>query len=101
MSWTKQTIRLSVVDDVIEQFKKELKQFKLTLMGKVAGQGMNDLSRDTEEWRVYLIRRLEFGDTIILEQMVQNGDMELDDFIMSYTYNRKDLPKTWKYKVKK
>lgn len=101
MSWTKNTIQLSVVNDLIERLKKDSIPYRVTMLGKVQGNGLNDLSRTTEEYKTYVLRRLDYEDKIILEQIIQSTDMQLDDFVFSHLFNKKEIPKSWKYKVKK
>lgn len=101
MSWTKNTIQLSVVNDLIDRLKKDSIPYKVSLLGKVQGNGLNDLSRITEEYKIYVLRRLDYEDKIVLEQIIQTNDMQLDDFVLSHLFYKREIPKSWKYKVRR
>lgn len=100
MSWKKQTVNLSRIDRIVQILKNEGNKYTLSILGKVEGQGLNDILQN-EEWRVYIIRRLDYEDKVILERIIQNNDMELDDFILSYRFYKKEIPDNWYYKIGK
>lgn len=101
MSWTKRTLRLSAIDDTVERLRAEHKPYKVTLLGRARGYGVNDLSRETEKWRVYNLRKLEYGTTVMMEQIIQSTDMHLDDFIVSHIFYKKEVPENWKFRINK
>lgn len=97
MILSKKTLLLTRVDKILKDLKKIKQPYKLSLLGTVKGIGVNDIDSD----HVYLIRRLEYGDIVILERFIRSKDKELDDFIISKTFSKDSVPKTWKFKIKK
>jgi len=93
MSWDKNTLIITEVDSTIETLKSFNTPYKLTILGEIRGRGLND---DGEASYPYLIRRLEYKDTVILEQMISATDCDTDDVLMSYRFDKKDEPKNWK-----
>ena len=99
--WRKQTQILSRVDAVVALLKERRVHHKLTLLNRVEGRGANDLDAIKERYRTYLIRKLEFGEIVILEQLIRTRDNELDDYIISKQFFGKYIPKNWHVKIVK
>jgi len=93
MSWNKNTIRRSEIDKTIELLKEFKVKYKLTTLGKVPGYGLNDAYEDISE---YEIRKLEYNDFVILEQMIRDPDCDMDDVISSFKFEKSKAPKNWK-----
>lgn len=93
MSYNKNTIRRSEIDKTIELLKEFKTDFKLTTIGVVTGYGLND---DYAKSDKHEIRKLEYNDFVILEQMVRNKDCDMDDIIISIKFKKDKLPKKWK-----
>lgn len=67
----------------------------MSYLGRVRGQGLNDIKQDV--YKIYFIKRLDFNKQVFLERIIQNNDMELDDFIISKKFGIKQIPGNWKY----
>lgn len=96
MSYEKQTINCSEIDKTIELLKEFGAEYKLTILGEVQGMGCND---DVDIFdglsRKHKIRKLEYKDKVILEQMCRNPDCDENDLIVSKKFNKDKVPK-WK-----
>jgi hypothetical protein len=99
--WRKQTIILSRVDAIVALLKQNRVPHKLTLLSRVEGRGADDLYVEKERYRTYMVRKLEFQENIVLEQLVRTKDIELDDYIISKQFCKEYVPKNWHVKVVK
>lgn len=91
MSWNKNTIDYSNINAIIRVLKDMEEPYKVTVLGKVKGLGLND-----EDDAYYELRRLEYKDKVILEKMIRISDCDMDDSIISVEYSKIDEPKKWK-----
>ena len=94
MSWDKNTIRRSDIDAVVDVLKDMGVDYKLSVITKVQGRGLND-SRWDEDTN-YDLRRLEYGNAVYLEKIEQDADCDINDIISSHKFIRADEPKDWK-----
>ena len=97
MSYNKNTVSLSNVDSVISLLEKDGRDFKVSVLGKVKGRGVND-SYDNID--TYDIRKLEYKTLsgqhfVILEKMVRHPDCDADDCIISEEFLSGDVPAKW------
>lgn len=103
MSWDKNTVNYSTLDSTKEILEELEIKYKLIVLGKVMGRGLNDDSfmgtYDKEEDRYYELRRLEYKNKVILEQISQDADCDTDDIIRSHKFNILEEPKDWKYQI--
>jgi hypothetical protein len=106
MSWDKQTIVLSFVNATIATLKDLNILYTLTELGQVQGNGRNDddLGKDAEGdpipiGRCYPIRKLEYGDVVILEQMQRTHDCDTDDVILAFKFEKGKEPKDWQIEI--
>jgi len=90
MSWDKNTLNFSTLDATIKVLKMFSKKYKLTVLGKVKGLGLNDdyTANDT-----YTLRKLTFENKIVIEQMQRTYDCDSDDIIVSIEFDKKTFPK--------
>lgn len=98
MSWDKKTINLSNFDEVLKILKESGRKYAISLLGKVRGQGINDIILN-DEWRTYVIKKLEYDDIVIFERIYQYNDITLNDYIVSFTFSYKNQPIEWEYHV--
>jgi hypothetical protein len=91
MSWNKNTISASKIDTTIELLKELGFKYNLTELGKVEGNGLNDIDNTN-----YPIRKLEYNQVVILEKMIRSEDCDENDIIRSFKFKKKDVPKKWK-----
>ena len=99
--WRKQTLILSRVDAIVGLLKQHNAPHKLSLLARLQGRGQEDLDVAKERYKTYLIRKLEFGYNVVLEQMIRTKDIELDDYIISKQFYKQHVPKSWHVKVVK
>ena len=92
ISWNKNTINRSEINKTIELLKEFKVDYKLKILGKVRGDGLNDDINGTPE---HEIRRLEYNDFVILEQMIRSQDCDIDDVILSFKFEKSKAPKKW------
>lgn len=91
MSWNKNTINLSTLA-AVKEVLDDLNQFYIfTVEGEVKGLGLND-SGDKK----YQICRLEYGDYVVLEQMLRSDDCDSNNMLVSYKFKKDKVPKRWK-----
>ena len=90
MSWDKNTVVTSTVDSTIQVLERLGESYFLTVLGEVAGQGMND-----SDGKIYSVRKLAYRDTVILEQMYETDDCDADDYFMSYEFPAISEPHDW------
>lgn len=96
MGWDKNTWSLSQIDAIIKTLKHLKTPYKLTVLGKVNATGINDYWEDRKE---YKIRKLEYKNIIILEQMHRTSDCDTDDIIESHEFRKEYIPKQWKLEI--
>ena len=92
MSWDKNTISFSDIDAVIDVLKDVGLDYKLSVMARVRGWGLNDDYTGKEFWE---LRRLEYGNTVYLEKIEQDADCDVDDIITSSKFTKSTEPKDW------
>lgn len=80
MSWNKNTIVNSALDATIKVLEDVNVPYTLSVRGWVSGNGLND-DIDWGESKVYELRRLQYGQHIILEQMERACDCDADDYL--------------------
>jgi hypothetical protein len=93
MSWNKNTVVMSSVDAVVKTLNDVGVEYNLELLGEVSGCGLNDdygFGRDK-----YPIRKLTYGDKVLMEQMNRSSDCDCDDFLVSREFKRGDEPIVW------
>ena len=98
MSWNKNTYVCSEIDTVIRMLKELDEPYTLTYLGDVRAMGLND-DYGPEPKEFYSIRKLEYRDKIILERMERSCDCDMDDTLVSYTYNRGEEPAEWPLEI--
>lgn len=96
MSWNKNTINHSKLDEFIEVWEKQNKCYVLYILGFVKGYGLND-----DEDTVYAIRKaINWDDNmVVLERMERTHDCDCDDTIVSYIFPLGDCPENWEIEV--
>lgn len=101
MSWDKNTVILSEVNKTIELLKEFGVPYKLKVLKKVVGNGNNDdlFVGNKETSRKYDVRRLEYKDKVILEQMNRSADCDCNDVIISLKFNKDKVPEKWEPEV--
>jgi len=95
MSYNKNTIRSEKIDTITSLCRSLNIPYKLTILGKVEGYGLNDETYD-DTLKKYKIQRLEVGDDVYLEQMIRTNDCDTDDVIVCKKFKKSDEPKRWK-----
>ena len=105
MSWDKNTWSCSQIDNTIKLLKEFNEPYKLTVLGKVKGLGLND-DFDTgfddngyPKIKYYEIRKLEYKNTIILEQMHRTYDCDSDDTLLSIQFEKGKEPEKWPLEI--
>ncbi|MFA6073945.1 MAG: hypothetical protein WC758_07560 [Candidatus Woesearchaeota archaeon] len=97
MSWDKNTRNCSELDKTIELLKELKIPYKVKVLGTVIGHGNNDDYALSDK---HEIRRLDYNDKVILEQMRRNDDCDFDDLIISLKFEKSKVPKKWKIEVR-
>ena len=95
MSWDKNTINYSTIDAIVGVLKDIGVDYKLSVIAKVRGRGLNDY-----EGKVYELRRLEYKNIVYLEKIEQEADCDFDDIIRSQKFKLSKEPKGWQAIVK-
>jgi hypothetical protein len=99
MSWDKNTVNLSSLDEIAKALDLLEIPYTITVLQTVDGWGINDvLSVDehgSEERKMHKIRRLNSEKIVVLEKIERRVDCDDDDAIVSYTFNPIAMPKEW------
>ena len=93
----KRTLVLSNVDSLVKDLKRRRKEYNLVLLDRVKGYGINDV----DNYRHYLIRRLEYENWVVLERYIKFKDKQFDDFIIAKTFVKERTPKKWATLIRK
>lgn len=96
MSYNKNTLISSEIGNTIKILDRLKVPYTLTDLGTVRGQGLND---DYEGIDSYKIRKLEYGDYVIIEQMRRTNDCDTDDYIVSEEFLKNKAPKEWDLEI--
>lgn len=93
----KHTILLTRIDETIKYLRQYHIHFKLFKILKGIGRGINDIIAIDNEpsSKKYILRRLDFQNTIMLERAILIDNNDLDDFIVSYVFKKEEVPKEW------
>ncbi len=106
MSWEKYTINLSQINAIVDVLQDVGMDFTLANITSVLGRGVND-----EEWvdtadgepelkgKIYLIRKLEYANYIIVEQMQKTHDCDCNDTLVSIKFDKDKFPEDFKYEI--
>ena len=89
MSWKKNTLVASSIDNTISVLKELGISYTLTKLGEVSAMGLNDQYENRD---IYEIRKLEYSKYVIIEQMVRHPDCDSDDVIYSKKYMKGKEP---------
>ena len=90
MSWNKNTISFSELDAAKRTLDSLKASYQVSTVKEVEGMGLNDYDN-----KPYLLRRLVYADTIILEKMIRHSDCDVDDIIVSQSFPSTQEPKDW------
>ena len=96
MSYDKNTSNISTLDFAIEMLKDLNIPYKCKIIGKVQGVGLNDPDYPDN---YYNVRRLTYGNFVILEQMIRERDCDFDDFITSSKFTKDKEPDNWQIEI--
>ena len=98
MSWNKNTRVMSSLNAVKEAMDELGFPYELTVLGKVMGIGLNDNLCGDDVY--YEMRRLEYRDLVILEQLIRHYDCDVDDLVVSEKFSLEQEPKDWQILTK-
>ena len=97
MSWDKNTITSTKIDDVREVLRENNISYTVDVLGKVRARGQNDHLHDIAH---YSIRKLSYQNYVIMEQMIRDPDCDIDDVITAQKFNKDNaLLKNWEIEV--
>jgi len=106
MSWDKNTIITSELDAIMRVLTNLEVPFEVIILGEVQGFGLNDEDYYEDKDgvmnfidKMYPIRKLSYGDNIVLEQMHRTHDCDFDDILVSYNFKQGTEPKEWKLEI--
>jgi len=71
------------VDALVEVLSELDVPYDIEELGRVRGVGLNDIELEDGSSPMYPIRRLEYSDYVVLEQMQRHPDCDTDDIIVS------------------
>lgn len=99
MNFNKKTLNLSKLDAIAFHLQEKGYSPKIILLDKFEGRGLNDLIPYNEKRKIHFIRKMEYLDKVILEQLIETDDIETDDYIVSYEFQKEKLPSDWQTKL--
>jgi len=92
MSWDKNTINMSIINQIIGLLESLKTPYKVKTLKKIEGSGLND-GLDT----FYELKKLEVKDFIYIDQMIKTTDCDTDDTIITHQFSKKEgIPKNFK-----
>jgi len=97
MSWDKNTVRVSNLDAIKQTLDNLGVPYQLTTIGFVKGRGLND---EMLELPPHPIRRLQYGDRVVLEHIEQDADCDTDDIITSQEFALEKEPGDWQSTIR-
>jgi len=92
MSWNKNTVSFSPIDMIVGVLSDLKIPYQLSVLATVKGYGLNDDYLDLPDWK---IRRLQFKNTVYLEQIEQDADCDTDDIITAHKFTIETEPEDW------
>jgi len=92
MGWNKNTTSASSIDTTLKVLKELGESYSLKEIGIVTGYGLND-DLPNDESKKYKLRRLEYKDKVIIEQIIRNTDCDINDVIISKEFKKGEEPK--------
>jgi len=105
MSWDKNTHNFSFMDKTIEFLKRFEEPYTIKVLGKVRGMGLNDIYEagftddGYPKYKWYEIRKLEYRDRVMLEQMHRTHDCDSDDTLISAEFPKIEAPMNWPLEI--
>jgi hypothetical protein len=99
MSYDKNTIDLSDIDNAIEILESLGIPYQVTILGKVIGHGINDCIIEYGEQpheirdKFYIVRKLEYKSKVLIEQMQRTHDCDSHDFFVTLRFKKDEEPK--------
>jgi len=91
MSWDKNTINMSTIDDIIQVLKDTKTSFKVTTVKEVRGYDLNDT--------LYKLQKLEYANKILIDQMIRTTDCDTNDVIITRKFKKGKVPKIFKAEI--
>ena len=93
MSWNKNTVVMSSIDATVSTLNNVGVEYSLELLGEVAGNGLNDSYGMGSG--IYPIRKLTYGNKVLMEQMNRSDDCDADDYLVSIEFQKGEEPIVW------
>ena len=97
MGYKKNTIRDQKIDNTIEVLKNMDIPYSLEIIEKVTGYGLNDFGWGKNKY--HDIRKLSYGNTVLIEEMKRGLTNETDDVIIVCTLKKNEESKILPLKV--
>lgn len=92
MSWNKNTVKSTKIDDTIEVLRENNIFHTLEILGTAQGRGLNDSYSGTH---YYYLRKLSYQNFVIMERMVRDPDCDIDDVIKAEKFEKDNVPENW------
>lgn len=93
MSYDKNTTITSDMDAIVRTLDVLKQRYTLRTIDEIHCRGNNNLGK-------VKIRRLEYGDRVVLERMVHTADCDDDDVLESHEFSRANDPgNTWQWVI--
>ena len=83
------------MDEFVTKVKKAFSRIGLDNESEYTG----DKDRESLEEKYYEMRRLEYNDFVVLEQIIRNGDCDFDDFLTSSKFHKDEEPNDWQIEM--
>ena len=95
MSWDKNTISFSKLGAVKEVLDDLIIPYEVSTIATFRGRGLNDDFFMDGTDTIHELRRLQYGNKVILEYVELDADCDVDDIICSQQFNLGNEPKEW------
>ncbi len=96
MSWNKNTIP-SDMDSIIHTLENAGVPYSVTVEKTIRGNGLNDMYGGKET--VYPLRKLVYGNKVVMEQMQSHSDCDMDDVIVTVEFEKGSEPQDFQYVI--
>jgi hypothetical protein len=83
----KNTIVTSQIDNLKEIFDIKGTAYRLTILGNITCSGFNDVF-DNENKGRYVLRKMEYGNKVLMEQFQKTLGRDLDNYIVSVEFTK-------------
>lgn len=95
MSWDKNTVNMSKIDDLVGMLEDHGLTYVVSILANIPGMGINDLEFSEDGSfcsKIYELKKLVTDKSIYVDQMLRHPDCDADDVIVTHKYEKGEFP---------